>query len=360
MKLTLHSLRARAFTHTLFPRTTLPLAFDRLGFVQADPIRAPARAQDLILRHRVEGYRAGDLEREYPALDIEEGYLYAYGFLRRDIWQLRHPPNTSRLSRLERELLAKVAELGVVHPDALRELGGRKRAVNAWGGYSTLAKLALENLHGRGLLRIARRENGIRLYEPCPPPTETLSPGEVFRRVTLSVANVLSPTPERSLRSIMARLARTLRGLRSPALALAELVKSGALERHAIGGVNYLCPAHVAGTPQAGEDVEAPRTVRILAPFDPLVWDRQRFEQLWSWAYRFEAYTPVPKRVRGYYAMPVAWGDLVIGWANVESAGKELHAELGFASARPRSREFRVQLDAELERLRTFLGRAGH
>jgi len=41
-----------------------------MGFVQADPIRAPARAQDLILRHRVKDYHAGDLERRYATLDI--------------------------------------------------------------------------------------------------------------------------------------------------------------------------------------------------------------------------------------------------------------------------------------------------
>ncbi|MFC7553447.1 DNA glycosylase AlkZ-like family protein [Pseudoroseomonas wenyumeiae] len=47
--------------------TTLGDALQRLGFVQADPIRAPARAQDLILRHRVQGYRAGDLDRAFHA-----------------------------------------------------------------------------------------------------------------------------------------------------------------------------------------------------------------------------------------------------------------------------------------------------
>ena len=47
-------------------------AIAKLGFVQADPIRSPARAQDLILRHRVTGYRAGDLERRYPRLDVEQ------------------------------------------------------------------------------------------------------------------------------------------------------------------------------------------------------------------------------------------------------------------------------------------------
>jgi uncharacterized protein YcaQ len=52
----------------LFAPTKLAAAIERLGFVQADPIRAPARAQDLNLRHRVKGYLAGDLERRYGLL----------------------------------------------------------------------------------------------------------------------------------------------------------------------------------------------------------------------------------------------------------------------------------------------------
>ena len=61
--LTLTSLRRYAIARSLFKPTTLPGAIRKLGFVQADPLRAPARAQDLILRHRVKDYRAGDLER---------------------------------------------------------------------------------------------------------------------------------------------------------------------------------------------------------------------------------------------------------------------------------------------------------
>ena len=61
--ITLDDLRRYAVARTLFTPTTLARAIGRLGFVQADPIRAPARAQDLTLRHRVRGYRAGDLER---------------------------------------------------------------------------------------------------------------------------------------------------------------------------------------------------------------------------------------------------------------------------------------------------------
>ena len=65
MAVSLPDLRRHAVGSSLFPPTTLERAIDRLGFVQADPIRAPARAQDLTLRHRVKDYRAGDLERRY-------------------------------------------------------------------------------------------------------------------------------------------------------------------------------------------------------------------------------------------------------------------------------------------------------
>src|SRR5947207_11207489 len=80
LSLTLDALRRFAVARSLFPPTTLQRALDRLGFVQADPIRAPARAQDLTLRHRVRRYAAGDLERRYAALDVEEDVFINYGF----------------------------------------------------------------------------------------------------------------------------------------------------------------------------------------------------------------------------------------------------------------------------------------
>ena len=71
-----------------------------------------------------------------------------------------------------------------------------------------------------------------------------------------------------------------------------------------------------------GRDVDGGASrdaVRLLAPFDPVVWDRRRFELLWGWAYRFEAYTPAEKRKRGYYALPLLWRDRVIGWGNISA-----------------------------------------
>jgi uncharacterized protein YcaQ len=351
VKLNLRQLRAHAVSHTFAPSASLRSAIERLGFVQADPIRAPARAQDLILRQRLARYRAGELERCYPELDIEEGYLYAYGFLTRSLWELRHPPESKGLSRRERRLLELVMERGEAHPDHLREdFGGR--ALNAWGSYSTVAKLGLEHLHRRGLLRVCRRDKGIRVYAPRPLPSEQLPPEVRFAALLAAVLNLLAPLSEQSLRAIVTRLGRAL-GCDARAVIAAQRV-AGRIESENLDGATYLWPAH--SRPDAGDEVA--RRVRLLAPFDPLVWDRRRFEQLWGWAYRFEAYTPVAQRVRGYYALPLLWMDRVIGWANVARAGQELSVELGFVGSRPRAREFRQELEAELERMRAFLGTA--
>ncbi len=69
-----------AVARSLFKPRTLSAAIDALGYVQADPIRAPARAQDLILRHRVAGYQCDELEKKYSRLDVFEDMLHNYGF----------------------------------------------------------------------------------------------------------------------------------------------------------------------------------------------------------------------------------------------------------------------------------------
>jgi uncharacterized protein YcaQ len=97
--------------------------------------------------------------------------------------------------------------------------------------------------------------------------------------------------------------------------------------------------------------------LRLLAPFDPVVWDRRRFEAFWGWAYRFEAYTPAAKRVRGYYALPLLWRGQVIGWGNAAVREGALETELGFvAGAAPRDAAFKPAWAAERERLQRFLG----
>lgn len=334
---------------------TLRHAINRLGFVQADPIRSPARAQDLILRHRVRGYRAGDLERQYASLDIEEDYLYAYGFLSKPVWQLLHPRKTPPLRALEKKVLETVILLGEAHPRILEAHLGKRRIVNAWGGYSKATTHALEWLHWRGLLRIVRRESGIRVYRPldsarggpAASSEATPLPAERLRALIMVYARIFAPSPEKSLQSVIARH----RDLGNTRKMLADMTRQGELRKDIVDGVSYVSPA--ADTTSD----EAPRVVRFLAPFDLVVWDRARFEHLWGWAYRFEAYTPIKKRVRGYYAMPMLWGSDFPGWANATMTAGKLDVSVGFVNRRPRDAEFRRELDAEIARLADFLDR---
>src|SRR5918995_5305767 len=96
MPLTLEALRRFTVARNFPKPATLKTALQRMGFLQADPIRAPARAQDLILRQRVKDYRAGDLERRYPTLDIEEDFFINYGYVTRSLQALMHPRYNSR------------------------------------------------------------------------------------------------------------------------------------------------------------------------------------------------------------------------------------------------------------------------
>ena len=118
-----------------------------------------------------------------------------------------------------------------------------------------------------------------------------------------------------------------------------------------VDGIDWYWPA-AERLPREWED----DAVRLLSPFDPIVWDRGRFEILWGWAYRFEAYTPSAKRKLGYYALPLLWRRRVIGWGNVSVNDGALRAELGYVDAKPPSdRTFARELDAELDRMRVFL-----
>src|SRR3982750_1367470 len=129
--ITSDDLRRFAVTRSLFPPTTLRRAIARMGFVQADPIRAPARAQDLILRHRVKDYRVGDLASRFAELPLVEDFLHVYGVLPATSLRLLHPRLRQRIWRVEREhprlarkILDHVHRSGIVHPrDLTRALG---------------------------------------------------------------------------------------------------------------------------------------------------------------------------------------------------------------------------------------------
>lgn len=192
-------LRNHLLSHSLFSPGSLSNAIDRMGFVQADPIRSPARAQDLILRHRVEDYKAGDLEKFYPDLELEEGYLYAYGFFKRDLWQAVFPKPTDALSSFHKKTLTSVSRLGSVHPKELESDLGKERVKNAWGGYSQKTKQILEELHHNGHLRVARRQKGVRIYETANAFEQSHSPEHRFNQILMTVARTMGATSPKFL-----------------------------------------------------------------------------------------------------------------------------------------------------------------
>jgi uncharacterized protein YcaQ len=358
-RVTLDGLRRAAVARSLFGPTTLQRAFDTLGFVQADPIRAPARAQDLTLRHRVAGYRAGDLERRYGRLDVHEDFFVNYGFVTGAVRDLMHPrggaaPWTAARGRHVRPLLEFVRTRGAVHPREVDAHFSHGTVTNYWGGSSSATTHLLEAMHYRGLLRVVGREAGIRMYaahEHAAGPRDPATRRAHLDALVDVIVGNYAPLPAASLSTLVRRLRYAV-----PQWA-------GELDRTLQRAKRRLAHARVEGVDwywsaeQAAADRPPDDRVRLLAPFDPVVWDRRRFELLWGWAYRFEAYTPSDKRKLGYYALPLLAGDRIIGWGNLSVKHGALQSDIGYAVAgQRRDRAFRQALDEELDRLRVFLG----
>ncbi len=366
MPITLDDLRRFTVAHSLFTPTTLKRAFNKLGFVQADPIRAPARAQDLILRHRVKGYRAGDLERRYAQLDLEEDFFVTYGFVTSSIQALMHPRSDSRVPaenvglswtaarKKQTELLLEfVRERGAVHPREVNEHFSHGTVKNYWGGSSNATTHLLDAMHYRGLVRVARRESGIRVYTTY---QHGLGPADAAaRRARIDalvdiVVRIYAPLPGASLSFFVRRLRFAVPQWHKELKSALQRAKER-LSHARVDGVDWYWSAGESAARHVPQD-----RVRLLAPFDPVVRDRDRFELLWGWVYRFEAYTPALKRKLGYYALPLLWRDQVIGWGNLSVKNGELKSEFGYAGTPPRDRAFKRELHAELDRRRTCLG----
>jgi len=363
--MTLDQLRRFAVARTLFPPTTLERAVEKLSFVQADPIRAPARAQDLILRHRVKNYRAGDLERRYGELGIEEDFFVVYGFVTPSLQALMHPrvdalhpfegvgKVSARESRRAELLLEFVRERGTVHPREVEEHFAHGTVKNYWGGSSNATTHLLSAMHYRGMVRVARRERGIRIYAVHRQRPAAADRAEIHARLDALVdtaVRIYAPLPAACLRDLVNRLRYAVpqwrRELKSAFARAIERLSHAEIDR-----VNWYWPAEENVSRAA-----APESVRLLTPFDPLVWDRDRLELLWGWVYRFEAYTPPAKRKLGYYALPLLWRDRVIGWANVAVRNGDLQCDFGYIAGRPpREAAFRRELTEEVDRMRVFL-----
>jgi uncharacterized protein YcaQ len=188
-------------------------------------------------------------------------------------------------------------------------------------------------------------------YEVAPPLGHPLDPDDRLRALALVVARSLAPVSEAGLSPAVSFFVPWIgpQGRRPGGRpVIRDLLARGDLDAVDVAGTRYVWPADLVPV-----EADPPARVRFLAPFDPVVWDRRRFGEVWGWEYRFEAYTPVAKRLLGYYAMPLLWRDRVIGWANCAGAASDV--EVGYVDRAPAGATYANALEAEIDRLRTFL-----
>lgn len=356
----LSHLRHYAIARTLFPSTDLDAVLGRIGFIQIDPITAPAWAQDLILRHRVTDYRRGDMDRAYPSLASEEVFFVNHGYLPRTLaqswWHQR--PITERMvthAAMTHKILGYIkthAPNEGAHPKTINAYIGNEKVTNYWNGTSHAGTQLLQHLHAQGVLRIVRREKGIRIYGLPHPPTPQPSLERIVEQAFDTLLQTYAPIPNQS----MAYLARLLANSRPDLKIQIQHALRHLEERYAhitIEGERWYWPAHEHPEQLMRSDEDK---VYLLAPFDPLVWDRTRFTRFWGWEYKFEAYKPAHARKLGYYALPLLWRDMCIGWANLSVIDAQLHAHIGYIDKKPREKAHRIALEQELAQCAAFLG----
>jgi uncharacterized protein len=359
MNVSLDQLRRYAVSRSLFRAPNILSAVNQLGYVQADPIRAPARAQDLILFQRVDGYRMDDLETQYPQLPIIEDTIYNYGFFPESHHALLHPrihsPYATRIAKQHKAIRAALVDLlnnvEELHPREAERMIGAGRRLNGWGGTSSTTTVMLDILHREGLAFVARRDKGIKVYQG-PHKRQHLRTDMAgnarAKGLVETIVNLYAPIVKGTLLTFLRMMEK-----RRPGVHCVEtfhaLTRDGTYHIAKLDGIEYVWPA------AESLDTETKDEVRLLAPFDPIVWDRKRFAHFWAWDYRFEAYTPATKRVRGYYALPMLWRDDVVGWANVRVENGNAIIAPGLAKNIVMGRAFHAALDREATRMARFL-----
>lgn len=293
------------------------------AYVQIDPINVCGRMHDLMLRNRVAGYREGDLMRHlhgdgaltpdarvafehfipYPgvlaAFEVDAwsrlGRAMRWRGAREDAWSGRLTGDERALAK---KLLRDIERRG---PSSSDDFDDARRTTAAWGP-ATLVKHVLQKLFFHGRLLVARRGAGQRRVYDLP---ERVLPRRVIDTAPVSDDEALRW--EALLRIRQRRLVQFKRAeLARVGDVVREVVVDDALTLHCLRDDEGLFDL------TAAEPVARPSPM-LLAPLDPLVYDRRVTASLWGFDYTWEVYTPPAKRVRGYYALPVLSGDALVG-----------------------------------------------
>ncbi len=304
--------------------------FDRIGVLQVDSVNVLARSEELPIFARL-GPHPRNLVRDMEA----DGELFEYWAHEASLLPVQHEPlfrwkkeqartgdykvwgGIAKLRAEKPELLAQVLrEVERRGPVAASELSMRIGQVgDHWGWRWDDAKTAIEALFWGGEVAGRRRPNFEREY---------MVPSQRFPAHILKEA----PLDEREARLQLLRIAARCIGigtardladyhrLNVPAARtlVAELAASGDLIEVDVEGWREPTFLH----PQA----KLPRRVEaraLLSPFDSLIWERGRTEQLFGMRYRIEIYVPQPKRVHGYYVLPFLLGEDLVARVDLKA-----------------------------------------
>jgi uncharacterized protein YcaQ len=347
-----------------FPDVATALVYH--GYAQIDPINVCGRMHDLILRNRVRGYREGDLMRHLhgeatplPAAQRSafehhlpdshvlvafplDAWPHLLGAMRRRTHV--HSAWSGKLTPRERALADQIlAEIAARGPLLSAHFSDDRRARRVWGA-ATLAKSTLQKLFFHGRVLIARRDGVRRLYD---------LPERVLPAAALAAPEPSAADTARWLAVLKLRQRRLVILKREELRAVEDLVQPVAVEN---------CPPLYCLREDAPllNEIEmekaeigrsAPPDLHLLAPLDPLIYDRRVTAALWDFDYTWEVYTPPHKRVRGYYALPVLAGDQLVGHVDPKADREKKKLRIVSRSIR---RGHRVA--TAVKNLATFLG----
>ena len=342
-------------------------ALERTGLLQIDSVNVVARAHLMPLFSRLGPYATELLERassrkprvlfEYWAheaslLPVETQPLLRWRMARAERGEGTYK-HLARFARERRDFIERIYDEVVTRgPLAASDFDGEKGNGGWWGWSNT--KHALEWLFWAGRITThSRRPSFERLYD---------LPERILPEAIVSTP---TPTVEDAQRQLLDIAGRALGVASEPDLRdyfrlspsdsqprVAELVENGTLSPVEIKG--WRNPAYLH------RDARLPRKLHraaLLAPFDPVVWERQRAERIFGFRYRIEIYTPAHKRVHGYYVLPFLLGDRIVARVDLKADRATKRLKVQAAHLEPGAPEHTAEaLMTELRSMAGWLG----
>lgn len=315
-------------------------AIANLGVLQIDSVNVFERSHYMPLFARLGAYDTAILDGilltpHAPATHVEY-WAHEAAFLpveswpkwqwKMDAYRAKHAATGSWLYEhraLANDLLARLHGEG---PATFSQLEGpREKRRGSWWNWSDV-KLALEYLFQDGVITAIGRTNFQRIYAPV----ANVVPSQ-FLDNPLSEADARHELIRDAVRALgigtAADIADYYRFKNAPARnAIDELVDSGDIVEVSVAGWTKNGKP-VTGYMLKGATVptRAPRTTALLSPFDPVTWFRERASRMFGFDYRIEIYTPAPKRVYGYYSLPILMNDALVGRIDLKADRKARH-----------------------------------